>query len=66
MDEESIKSEDETLHPFYFSPVEGAPYPSGIVLIHPDEEGVQPLPVEWRVDWKQARVLFDRKSGEVA
>lgn len=60
VDMESIKSEDDSIRPFYFNPVEGVPYPSGIALIHPDEDGRKALPKEWQVDWSQARLVYER------
>lgn len=62
VDRESIKTEDNAVHPFYFSPVEGIPFPSGVALIHPDEERVKALPDEWQVDWAQGRLIFERKA----
>ena len=61
VDMDSIKTSDDSIRPFYFNPVEDVPYPSGIALIHPDEDGQKALPKEWDVDWSSARLLFERK-----
>lgn len=63
VDLESIKSSDSTIRPFYFNPVEEVPYPSGIALIHPDEEGRKELPREWKVTWSDGKLLFERKAA---
>lgn len=63
VDTESLKSStDEAIRPFYFSPGESVPYPSGIALVHPDEEGKRPLPREWSTDWSEGKLLFERHS----
>lgn len=64
VDTQSIKSQDELVHPFYFNPIEGIPYPSGIALIHPDEERNTVLPPEWG-DWSQAVIVFEREAEAV-
>jgi hypothetical protein len=64
VDEETIRTTDDTVRPFYFNPIEDIPDPSGVALIHPDEERVKELPEEWNVDWSKAKLIYERKVEE--
>jgi hypothetical protein len=62
IDQESIKTSDQSIRPFYFNPVDDVPFPSGVALIHPDEVGKKSLPKEWNVNWSSAKLIFDRET----
>lgn len=61
VDAETIKSSDETIHPFYFNANQDVPFPSGIALVHPDEVKKKALPREWKADWADAKLIYERK-----
>lgn len=63
VDFEAIPSKDPEIRPFYFQPVEGVPFPSGVALIPPTEAGRKPLPREWNADWSKAHVVFEREDS---
>ena len=48
----------------YFAPDSEYHYPSGFALMTPEDEKRAKLPEEWRCDWKDGRIVYDRALGE--
>ncbi len=62
IDEHALKhDDDDTIHPFYFRPVEGIPFISGIALVPPSEEKEKLVPPEWG-DWSSGVLVFSRNG----
>jgi hypothetical protein len=63
IDEEALRDDDETIHPFYFRPTEDVPFTSGIALLPPSEEKKKLVPQDWGGDWSSGEVVFNRNGN---
>ncbi len=60
VDETTMATGDQELHPYYFSAVADMPFVSAIALVTPEQAGRLPLPADWGT-WESAQVLFDKQ-----